>query len=162
MSWEYQIIEGFGADDLTADVNAALAEGWEFWGNPFGFQAETEVSDIMLYQAMIRRVETPSDDRVFSKETARGVPAGFTFHVPETPQEVIVSGDVLDEETKAKLEEFAEAHDQVLVPVRPEFSDRKMVESAVPLFSFLSTCSCGNRPGEDPHCPIHLPNGRIR
>ena len=35
MRHEYNVLHGETTEELTKEVNMALSQGWELWGNPF-------------------------------------------------------------------------------------------------------------------------------
>ena len=75
MTHEYKLLYGDTPEALSAQVNEALADGWDLWGNPFwarvpGYYSIGEVNKYC--QAAVRLVE----------EKAESVSAGYTVSVP--------------------------------------------------------------------------------
>ncbi len=58
----YKVCHGAGPDDLSFQVTAALAEGWELYGEPFmsAFPAADENGTAAIYcQAVVHAKEPP-------------------------------------------------------------------------------------------------------
>ena len=128
MRHEYNVLHGETTEELTKEVNMALSQGWELWGNPFcgrapGFYSIGEVNKYCQAVVRLRETEVSDVEKVAYK------PVGYTVQVPV-------------------LEELS----PTVIPV----SELKTVVEAKRVVSFsLPLCTCLERIGGDPTCEFH-------
>lgn len=99
MKHEYMLLEDDFSGQLSKRISEYLAQGWDLWGNPFGFEAEfdADIRTPHFCQALVRLVESPltlatqvakvADDGLTPSQFKSPLadPPGFTVGVPETP-----------------------------------------------------------------------------
>ena len=81
MRHEYNVLHGETTEELTKEVNMALSQGWELWGNPFcgrapGFYSIGEVNKYCQAAVRLRETEVSDVEKVAYK------PVGYTVQVP--------------------------------------------------------------------------------
>ncbi len=81
MTHEYKLLYGDTPEALSAQVNEALADGWDLWGNPFwarvpGYYSIGEVNKYCQAVVRLRETEVSDVEKVAYK------PVGYTVQVP--------------------------------------------------------------------------------